>query len=127
MSFRGALVDRAVRIRKAGVPLTKVEGTTVYAPDESDEIRVRLEITAAGEQLQDGRVLTEPTPTLMVYRKDNGGHLLDWKSSDRIRVISRELGTAEYEINGLPTPIRKKRRVIGWQLVLRRTEENEAT
>lgn len=126
MSFRGALVDRAVRIRKAGVPLSKVEGTTVYAPAESAEIRVRLEITAAGEQLQDGRVLTEPTPTLMVYRKDNAGLTLDWKSSDRIRVISRQLGTAEYEINGFPAPIRKKRKVIGWQLQLRRTEENEA-
>lgn len=126
MSFRAALVDRAVRIRKAGVPLSKVEGSTVYAPAESDEIRVRLEIQQAGEQLQDGRVITEPTPTLMVYRKDNSGLLLDWKSSDRIRVISKQLGTAEYEINGFPAPIRKKRKVIGWQLVLRRTEENEA-
>lgn len=126
MGFRGALVDRAVRIRKSSTG-RRVEGTTIFEPNESAEIRVRLDIKAAGEELADGRILTEPTPVLLVFRRDMDGTYLDWKASDRILVTSTQLGEHEYEVQGEPVPMRRKRRVLGWELTLRRTEENLTT
>ncbi len=126
MGFRGALVDRAVRIRKSSTG-RRVEGTTIFEPNESAEIRVRLDIKAAGEELADGRILTEPTPVLLVFRRDMDGTYLDWKASDRILVTSAQLGEHEYEVQGEPVPMRRKRRVLGWELTLRRTEENLTT
>lgn len=118
------LVDRAYRIRK-GATSQRVEGSTVFTAQESEPIKVRLTVQQAGERTEDGRVLTEPQPTLLVYKKDLLGEEIDWKATDRIRVESAELGVHEFEISGDPQPIRKKRRVIGWTLNLRRTEENE--
>lgn len=126
MGFRGALVDRAVRIRKSSTG-RRVEGTTIFEPNESASIRVRLDVKAAGEELADGRVLTEPTPVLLVFRRDMDGTSLDWKASDRILVTSAQLGVHEYEVQGEPVPMRRKRRVLGWELTLRRTEENLTT
>ena len=124
MGLRSALVDRAYRIRKS--PSAKrVEGSTVFRSVESEPVRARLNLTSAGERPEDGRVLTEPQPTLIVYKRDLVGEELDWRSTDRIRVESRELGTHDYEIQGEPQPMRKKRTIIGWQITLRRTEENE--
>lgn len=124
MGLRSVLVDRAYRIRK-GATSKRVEGSTIFSAQESEQIRVRLSIQQAGERTDDGRVLTEPQPTLLVYKRDILGEELDWKATDRIRVESAELGTHEYEVSGDPQPMRKKRRVIGWTLNLRRTEENE--
>ena len=92
---------------------------------ESEAVKARLSITSAAERAEDGRALTEPQPTLIVYKKDLVGDDLNWRSTDRIRVESAELGTHEYEVQGEPQPMRKKRKVIGWQITLRRTEENE--
>lgn len=123
MGLRAALVDRAYRIRKE--PRSKrVEGSTVFVSGESEAVRARLSVTAAGERTEDGRVLTEPQPTLIVYKRDLIGRELDWKATDRIRVESRELGNHEFEVQGDPQPMRKKRSIIGWQITLRRTEEN---
>lgn len=124
MGLRAALVDTAYRIRK-GPTGERVEGSTVFRSAESEPIKARLNIQQAGERTEDGRVLTEPQPTLLVYKRDLLGEELDWKATDRIRVESIQLGTHEYELQGDPQPIRKKRTVIGWSLTLRRTEENE--
>jgi len=126
MGFRGALVDRAVRLRKTSTG-TRVEGTTIYTATESASIRVRLDVKAAGEELADGRMLTEPTPTLLVYKRDLQGNYLDWRATDRLLVTSAQLGEHEYEVQGEPVPLRRKRRIMGWELTLRRTEENLAT
>jgi hypothetical protein len=123
MALRGALVDTAYRIRKQP-DARKVEGSTVYAPTESEPIKARLTLSTAAERPEDGRVVTEPRPTLIVLKKDMRGNELDWKASDRIRVESRELGINTFEIDGDPQPMRKKRRIIGYSLTLRRTEEN---
>lgn len=124
MGFRGALVDTAYRVRK-GPSSKRIEGSTIFTSEESEPIKARLSVTQAGERAEDGRVLTEPQPTLIVYKRDLLGEELDWRATDRIRVESVELGTHEFEVQGDPQPMRKKRRVIGWQLNLRRTEENQ--
>lgn len=124
MALQTALVDRAYRLRKEAAP-RKVEGTTVYQPSESSPIRARLTLNQAGERTEDGRVLTEPQPTLICYKCDAEGNNIDWKSSDRVLVESIELGTATYQIDGEPQPMRKKRKIIGWSLRLKRTDEQE--
>lgn len=124
MGLRAALVDRAYRVRK-GATSKRVEGSTIFTAQESEAIKARLSIQQAGERTEDGRVLTEPQPTLIIYKRDTLGEELDWKATDRIRVESRELGTHEYEVSGDPQPMRKKRSIIGWTLTLRRTEENQ--
>lgn len=124
MSLQSALVDRAYRLRKEAAP-RKVEGTTVYQPSESPAIRARLTLNQAGERAEDGRVLTEPSPTLICYRRDTQGNDVDWKASDRVIVDSKELGTHTYQVDGQPEPMRKKRRIIGWSLRLRRVDEQE--
>lgn len=124
MGIRTALVDRAYRIRKSPKS-RRVEGSTMFQAEESEAIKARLTVNAAGERTEDGRVLSEPQPTLIVYKKDMVGDLMDWRATDRIRVESNELGTHEFEVEGEPQPIRKKRSIIGWQITLRRTEENE--
>jgi hypothetical protein len=123
MAFSSALVDRAVRIRK-GTDGTRVEGTTNYVDEESASIKVRLDITAAAERIDEGHAVVEPGPSLLVYKRDLEGNYLDWKATDRIRVTSQQLGTDTWEIAGEPVPLRKKRRIIGWQLPLKRVEEN---
>lgn len=125
MGLRAALVDTAYRIRKSPTG-EKVEGTTVFAPGESEAIPARLTLSTAAERTEDGRVLTEPQPTLLVYRRDLLGQELDWKASDRIRVESEQLGDHDFEIQGEPQPMRKKRRIIGWSITLRRTDEQDA-
>lgn len=125
MGLRAALVDTAYRIRQSPTG-DKVEGTTVFTPSESEAIPARLTLNTAGERTEDGRVLTEPQPTLLVYKRDLLGEELDWKATDRIKVESRELGDHEFEIQGEPQPMRKKRRIIGWSITLRRTDEHDA-
>ena len=125
MGLKAALVDTAYRIRKSPTG-EKVEGTTVFAPSESEAIPARLTLSTAGERAEDGRVLTEPQPTLIVYKRDILGQELDWRATDIIKVESRELGTHEFEVQGEPQPMRKKRRIIGWSITLRRTDEHDA-
>lgn len=125
MGIRIAMVDRIVQIRKETTG-QRVEGTTRYTEVESPLIKCRFDIVAAGETLEDGRVVTEPTPTAMVYKKDLEGNAVLWKSSDRCRIISKQLGTFNMEVNGAPSAIRKKKTLLGWQLVLHRTDEAEA-
>lgn len=125
MGLRAALVDRAYRIRKSPSG-EKVEGTTIFAPAESEAIPARLTLSTAAERNDDGRTITEPQPTLIVYRRDLLGEELDWKATDRIRVESQQLGNHEFEVQGDPQPMRKKRRIIGWTITLRRTDEHDA-
>lgn len=125
MSVRSALVDRAYRLRKQP-DRRRVEGTTIYAQVESEPVRARLTLNAAQERPEDGRVMTEPAPTLIVLRRDERGEPLDWRQSDRVRVVSRELGEAVYEVSGEPQPMRKRRSILGYQLPVRRVEEAES-
>lgn len=124
MALATGLVDRAYRLRKEASP-QKVEGTTVYQSVESPSIRCRLTLNQAGERTEDGRALTEPTPTLITLVKDTAGGEVDWRPSDRVRVESVALGNDLYMVDGEPEPMRRKRRIIGWSLRLRRVDEQE--
>lgn len=122
MAYRGALVDRAVIRRKRGQG-RKVDGRTVFLPEDSPEFRARLQLSQANEDTRDERTAAVVRPILMTDRKDSAGDLLEFKMSDRIVVTSRELGTNVWEVTGEPEPLRKKRKVIGWVVPISRVEE----
>jgi len=125
MALGSALVDRAYILRKQADG-RKVEGTTVFAPSESPVIRARLTLNQPGERREDGRVFTEPTPTLLLLRNDAEGNPVEIKASDRLRVESEQLGTHNYEVQGDVQPGRKRRRVICWTATLKRLDELDA-
>jgi hypothetical protein len=124
MALRAALVDLGYRKVQRAEPGRKTHGMTVMTPvEDSPPFRARLTIQQAGERLDDGRVLTEPKPTLLTGKRDKSGTELSFAHNQRIRVKSKSLGEADWEVDGEPVPIRKKRRIIGWTLNLKRTEE----
>lgn len=59
--------------------------------------------------------------------KDRAGAPISISASDKIEINSRQLGTATYEVVGDPEPIRKKKRVIGYQVPLSRINEHPFT
>ena len=122
MAYRGALVDRAV-IRRKQRQATKVDGRTIFTSQDGPEFRARLQLPQANEDTRDERTAAVIRPTLMTDRKDSDGDLLDFRTSDRILVTSRQLGTALWEVTGEPEPLRKKRRVIGWVVPINRVDE----
>ena len=122
MSYRSALVDRGQVLREQA-SARKVEGSRVFTTEEGPTFRVRLELNAAPKRKDGGRTATEPRPMLMTDRKDSEGHELRFRSSDRIQVTSRELGEALWEVDGDPKPIRKKKRLVGWELNIKRVNE----
>lgn len=129
MAYRGALVDRAHILRKRKGTGRKVNGYTVQdetSPVEGPEFRARLEMNTSIENERDGRTSADPRPSLMTDFRDSDGNPLEFRISDRIRVVSRQLGTAVWEVDGMPDPIRKKRRVIGWDVPIHRVEETVA-
>ena len=130
MALRGALVDRGRIIRKEVVAVAKVDGRPVFAEPEPEEVplfRCRLDLPAAPQRPDDsGRRYTRRTPTLLVGVRDQAGNVLEFQQDDDIEVISPQLGTARWKVDGEPKPLRKKRRVIGWELSIGRVEESQA-
>lgn len=145
MSLNAVLVDRARRL----VPTPsayKVEGTTqvtniygpwfkvrltqVSGPQTEASIRVRAGLGDDGGS----RLKTTERLSLMFGIKDlEGNSLIDEngrcvvKSPDRLQVNSPQLGNYLYEVTEDATPIRKKRKLIGFEIALARVEEHEFT
>lgn len=125
MAYRSALVDKGQILRKAGTG-KKVNGYTVTGVVEGELFKARLQLSSNSETTRDDKTSADVRPILNTDKKDKLGNLLAFRISDRIRVISRELGTDVWEVDGEPEPIRKKRRIIGWILQVHRVEEPQA-
>ena len=127
MGLGSACVDRARPVRRAAAGL-RVEGRTQYGETKGPWFHCRLELPAAGEQAGGVTgmrpVITEPT--LMYVPRDEEGDELHLTNQDRLEVVSRELGSEDWELTGDPQPIRKKRTLIGWQAALKRVAIHEA-
>lgn len=124
MGLNAVLVDRARVWREQADPV-KIEGRARMTPVTFEWFRARLTLPASPEQ-QDtnrGRRKTVPNPTLMFGVKDLSGAALDVRASDQLEVASPQLGTAMWRVSQDPGPIRKKRRVIGYEVVLERLKE----
>lgn len=127
MGLAAVLVDRARTIRKeAGA---RVEGRSANVTVEGAWFKARLMLdTAEAQESVDtgrGRRATVPRPQLLYGVGDLEGGTVDVFASDQIEVFSVELGSAIWRVTGDPQPIRKKRRVIGWQAGLERLHEPE--
>lgn len=123
MGLRVALVDRAQLRRLATDSRRTGDGRMLRSPTWGPEIRARLSKNTSGKRREEGRPVTDDRPTLTLYKRDAEGNAVDPRLTDRIRVTSRELGDHTYEIDGEPQPIRKKQRVLGWTLTVKRLVE----
>lgn len=65
-------------------------------------------------------------PTLMTGVRDADRQPLDVRAEDQLDVDSPELGRATWRVIGDPAPLRKRRKVIGFQIVLERVKEPKA-
>lgn len=131
MSLGAALVDRAFLLRKTEAePQEEVEGTVIFdepdpdAPEPGPEFRCRLDISSAPERTKDGMTQADPRPKLLTGKRDKDGVDLEFRIGDQIKVVSRELGTAVWEVDDDPEPLRKRRAKLGWELTLHRVVES---
>lgn len=125
MGLRSVLVDRARTVRRAPTPL-KVEGRTAFADVKGEWFRARLDLRGYPQTRDPGsRAKTIKTPSLMFATKDLVGGAIEVRATDRIEVRSVQLGDATWEVTGSPEPWRKKRLVIGYQVPVRRVDEEQ--
>jgi len=134
VAYRSPLVDRAWILRKeAAEPGETVEGTVIFnEPDpdtpadvpEAKQFRCRLDLGDAAERSKDGMTQVDPKPLLMCDRVTKDRTPVELRIGDQVKVVSKELGTAVWEVDGRAKPVRKKRRVIGWEVTVHRTEES---
>lgn len=126
MSLNSALVDRARIIRRVAAPV-KVEGRTQFTDMTGEWFRARLELRRDSKRRDPGtRSSAVRTPVLMCGVRDLRGSQVDFRLGDRIEVSSTELGDALYEVASAPEPMRKKKRLLGFELPLRRIQEDPA-
>jgi hypothetical protein len=126
MALGSALVDRGRIVRQATTGV-KVEGTTIFEPEFLPLFKCRLTLNEDVEKDADPRrkrVTREAT--LMVNKKDKGHNLVEVRASDRVEVISKQLGTGVWEVTGDPEPLRKRRVVIGWIVGVSRVDDDLA-
>lgn len=136
MALKGALKDRA-RIRRQEADARRVEGRTVFHARTYPLFRCRLDVTEGTEQKDAaGEMSVDEVPTVMTDRIDSERNPLRFQPDDELEVESRELAPSTergwhlvglFQIDGEPKPIRKKRKVIGWELRLKRVSESPAT
>src|SRR5262245_52485003 len=126
MGLNAALVDHA-RIARREAAGVKVEGRTRFGTVIGPWFRCRLDLSSRsqareGESRVD-RVVEQPT--MMFAIKDSEGRTVDLLATDKVQVISPQLGIFHFEVTANPTPLRKKKKVIGWQVGLRSIDEQE--
>jgi hypothetical protein len=121
-----ALVDQARIHRKA--PAYKVAGRTQFASLTGAWFRARVEQRSNPQTRQpdSGQPRVTRQPRMMFGLLDAEGRAVDVKASDYVEVAPSDarLDAAWYQVEGDPDPIRKKRRVIGWEVGLKRVEEH---
>jgi hypothetical protein len=127
VTLNTALVDRArtVSFAPAG---PKVRGSTQFAYVRSEWFKARLTLPASTESTDGSgsRRKQVREPTLLVGVKDLQGQPFTLSSDDRIQVRAAGLGEdSVWDVVGNPEPLRKKRRVIGFQVTLKRVEDSE--
>jgi hypothetical protein len=125
VSLNAALVDRARRLVDTPTPV-KVEGTTQFQTLTYAWFRCRLTYNPAPESpdQQGGRVRVPRTANLLIGLRDTDGNLVQVNADDRLEVNSKQLGRAIFELTSDGQPIRKKRKLIGWQATATRVEEH---
>lgn len=136
MALRGALKDRA-RIQRQEKDAKRVEGRSIFHTRTGPYFRARLDINADPEaQDAAGSMSVVETPMLLADRVDAEHKPTFFQPDDKLEVESRDFNedgkrawslVAIFQIDGEPKPLRKKRKVIGWELRLKRVNESPST
>lgn len=121
VSLGSVLVDRGRVVRRTATG-QRVEGTVVRSDVSGEWFRCRLDLPGQQESRDDHRSRRASSPTLIAFRSDVTGQPVAITGDDRIEVVSRELGTLVLEVRGAPMPLRKRRRVIGWEVQVQEVE-----
>jgi hypothetical protein len=120
MGLRSVLVDQArpVEQREAGV---RVEGRTVFRPVKGEWFKCRLTLPLAIEDAPGTAGLRQVPvqPTILLGTKDVSGGAVELHNDLRLEIVSKQLGSAVWDVVGEPEPLRKKRKVIGYQATVR--------
>lgn len=126
MAYTAALVDRA-RLRRTQKSRDKVEGATRSSPVSGPWFKVRLQMVNTPETNVDpgSRPRIVQRPSLLVARRDEQGEDVEIRAGDKIEVDSRQLGRETYEVASDPEPLRRKRRVMGWQVDVKRVADHD--
>ena len=126
MGLTHALVDRARLIERVPSPV-RVNKRTTFSDVTEPWFRVRLQLPSAPETAEGagGKTRVEVRPTLLVGVKDNEGNPVVLTTEKLIEVDSPDLGRALYRFDADPEPLRRRRRVIGYEVALRRVEEHD--
>lgn len=127
MPIGSALVDKA-RVVERTAAGARVEGRTLRGETRGPWFRCRLTLPTSPEQAAAAAGIREVVrvPTLLYDTIDESGEPVVLTNQKRLEVASPELGTVVWDVSSDPEPLRKKRRVIGFQTTLRRLETHPA-
>lgn len=104
----------------------RTSGASVFADSRGPWFRCRLDlpdVNASEDSARRRRVIRVPT-LLYGYYDTNGDPVL-LNEEQRIEIDSPELGSEVWQVNGRPKPLRKRRRVLGYEVQVKRVEELE--
>jgi hypothetical protein len=124
VSLNAVLVDRASVVTRQATGV-RVEGRTIRADVEAPQFKCRLEVNVAQDTPDPatGVPVVTRTTSLLYGLHDIEGNPVVLNAADRVRVVSRSMGMDElWDVAGDPQPIRKRRRLLGWQVDLRHVE-----
>ena len=126
MALGSALVDRARLLRQEPTGV-KVEGSTQFGTVAGAWFRCRLNVTGQPESPDPAgaRRRVESRPSMLYALKDADGLPVGLTTESRVEVASRELGTAVWQPEGDPTPLRRRRSLVGYEVNLRRVIDHE--
>lgn len=127
MAFGSALVDKGWILRREDTEPeeTWVEGERQLEPKDPEDdkatnrFRCRFQLVKGSESQQDGRRRRVVRPVLLWGRNTK------IQKGDRVKIRSREhFGVEEpvFQVDGDPEPLRKRRRVIGYEATLVKAE-----
>lgn len=124
MSLAAVCVDRGRIVRKVASGV-RTEGRTSFVPVPEQWFKTRLFEDASPNQVDPvgGHVTSVDRPQALTVAKDLDGNVLSFQGDFVIDISSREFGRYLFRMAGEPQPLRKKRRIIGWQLTLERVVE----
>jgi hypothetical protein len=133
MSLRAALKDRAYVIRPEA-DAEVVEGRRLFHDRASAPFRARLTLDAGAEgQDAAGTEATTQAPALLAAVVDVDRQPVTFRPGDRVLVESRDFtpgrtwaAVGTFQVDGEAFPIRRVRSLKGWQVRLKRVDEDNA-
>lgn len=109
-----ALRDRGRVLPRTQDATVRVEGTilTTTGPP-GPEFRCLYDPGNESETRDNARVRRVRPASLLTGTRATDGSVLDIKAHDRVEIVTRE-GALRFEVMGTPTPIKKRRTILGW-------------